>query len=73
MNIDLVLLHKGIGNILFGMLKQNILECIGCKYIEEVDEYGDIDIIFPSLGLRFTFWKEFGFKLGAIESSRPSG
>ena len=70
MDIDSILVHKGIGNILFGMSKQEILDCIDSEYIEEVDEDGDIDIIFPSLGLRFTLWKDFDLKLGAIESFR---
>lgn len=69
-NIDTIKLHEGIHNIQFGMSKNDILNRLDSEYIEKTDEYDDIDIIFPKLNLRFTFWKNYDYKLGYIESER---
>jgi hypothetical protein len=52
------------------MLKNEVLTRLDSEYIEETNEDGDEYIIFSKLNLRFTFWKDYDYKLGYIESER---
>lgn len=67
-----MLVHEGIGEILFGMFKENILNNFDSRHLEELDDSGDVDIHYPELGLSFTFWKEFKGRLGSITSNREN-
>jgi len=63
-------IHKGLKDIRFGMNESDILNLLKDEHNKETDEYGDIEISFPSLQLKFTLWKDFEYKLGYIESER---
>ena len=69
-DIDTIMIHEGINGIRFGMPRNDVLSKINSEHIEETDTEGDIDIIYQKLNLIFTFWKDYEFKLGSIQSER---
>ena len=58
MNLEAILPFKGIGDILFGMTKAEIVQILGDDYQESgtLDEY--ICLNYKQLGLSFVLWDD---------------
>ncbi len=72
MNLDEIQLSKGVGDFRFGTTKSAVIAALGNEFEESIDEDGDIEVAYKSLALRFTFWKNFDFRLGVISTERSS-
>lgn len=56
----------------FGMRKDEVTTILGSHFQESIDEFGDVNIVYPNLELEFTFWADFEFCLGYITSLRET-
>ena len=61
-----------MGDLIFGMSEVALVNTLGHPYSTTVDEYGDIELVYPVLNMCFTFWKASDNRLGIISTQRVS-
>ena len=71
-NLDRILPLVGLQAIRFGSSLDLVRNLLGRPGSETADEWGDVHLEYPDLGLTFTFWRAEGLKLGVISSSRAT-
>lgn len=63
---------RSVGDIWLGSKENDVTELIGFDFTRTVDDEGDVEIEYVSLGLQFSFWSDSDFKLGCIGVRRSS-
>jgi len=72
MLLDEITPLRSVGDIWLGAKEDDVTKALGTDFARTVDEEGDVGIEYRSLGLRFVFWSDYGFKLGCIGVERTS-
>ena len=72
LDVDSILLNQGLPDIPFGATPNEIRVVLGEEdSLESLDDDGDFVLAYQSIALEFTFWGEYGDRLGYISTDRP--
>ena len=72
MQLDEIKPRRSVGDIILGVTEDDVTQALGSDFDRAVDDDGDVQVEYGSLGLRFVFWSDYDFKLGCIGVERST-